>query len=389
MLAADLDTSRLFTPFTVRNLVLRNRFVVPSMQRGVSDGGMPTADLAAYYRRRAEGGFALIMSESCAIDHPSAGGKQGCVRMASHTKEAWRHCVEGVVGAGGQMFIQLWHEGAMRQEMNGADEAKPTLSPSGLVTGVKPNGKALTARDMDEIKESYVRGALMSQEVGAAGVELHAAHGFFLDQFLWAETNIRTDGYGGESIAQRVRFPAEVVSAIRQATGENFVISFRFSQWKETDYHTARIVNSPAELGVMLTKLRAAGVDIFHASTRRFHTPEWPNSQLGLAGWTKALTDAAVLTVGSVGGKDEVLESFKGIDTTDTPAIVSSIAELIRRFDRQEFDLVAVGRASIGDPDWVNKVAVGRYQDIRRFSLKDLLTVLAAYDTEFNKGLYG
>jgi 2,4-dienoyl-CoA reductase-like NADH-dependent reductase (Old Yellow Enzyme family) len=90
-----------------------------------------------------------------------------------------------------------------------------------------------------------------------------------------------------------------------------------------------------------------------------------------------------------LGGKDEVLESFKGIDTTDTPAIVSSIAELIRRFDRQEFDLVAVGRASIGDPDWVNKVAAGRYQDIRRFNLKDLLTVLAAYDTEFNKGLYG
>ena len=143
--------------------------------------------------------------------------------------------------------------------------------------------------DYDAIREAFVRGALAAKQIGAAGVEVHACHGYLLDQFLWAETNRRTDGYGGEDIRARVRFPAEIVQAIRQAVGEQFPISFRFSQWKEVNYN-ARITPTPRDLQTMLTILRAAGVDVFHASARYFWVAEWPNSDLGIAGWTKSIS---------------------------------------------------------------------------------------------------
>jgi 2,4-dienoyl-CoA reductase-like NADH-dependent reductase (Old Yellow Enzyme family) len=115
-------------------------------------------------------------------------------------------------------------------------------------------------------------------------VELHAAHGFLLDQFLWPGTNLRTDRYGGPAITDRAAFVAEAAEAVRAATGPDFVVSIRISQWKESDYD-ARIVEEPDQLGQLIPMLRSAGADIFHVSTRRFWTPEWDGSDLGLAGW--------------------------------------------------------------------------------------------------------
>jgi 2,4-dienoyl-CoA reductase-like NADH-dependent reductase (Old Yellow Enzyme family) len=269
------------------------------------------------------------------------------------------------------MFMQLWHEGAVRKEGGDGPYAQyPTLSPSGLVHAGKPNGRAATAEDLDAIKDAFVRGALAARQIGADGVEVHACHGYLLDQFLWAETNRRTDGYGGDDIRARVRFPAEIVRAIRMAVGPEFVIAFRFSQWKEVNYD-ARVVPTPQDLGVMLSILRAAGVDIFHASARRFWIPEWPDSDLGIAGWTKSLTDAPVIAVGSVGLDTDVMENFFGKEAQSTGD--AGFRELLRRFSNAEFDLVSVGRGHIGDPDWVTKVAQGRYSDIRLFTKKDVI----------------
>jgi 2,4-dienoyl-CoA reductase-like NADH-dependent reductase (Old Yellow Enzyme family) len=368
----------LLSPFRLKSITLRNRFMVPSMQRWKCRDGRPTPQVADYYRRLAEGGFALVNSESCAVDHPSASKREGSLRMKGSTKEAWRACVQGVTGAGGHMLIQLWHEGAMSEEGSVASALSafrdaPTLSPSGLVLANKSVGRAASLVELEEIKQAYVRSALMAQEIGAAGVELHAAHGFLLDQFLWAETNRRTDGYGGDELLNRLRFPQEIVVAIRAAAGKDFVISFRFSQWKELNYHTARILESPIELDTMLRVLREAGVDVFNVSTRRFYKPEWQGSDRSLASWTKALTDAAVITVGGVGVNNDVLESLVEGGQTQND-VIGSLRELIKRLNRGEFDLVAVGRASIADPDWVNKVIAQRYESIGVFDRNSLLT---------------
>jgi 2,4-dienoyl-CoA reductase-like NADH-dependent reductase (Old Yellow Enzyme family) len=368
---APLDFSGLFEPITINGLTLRNRFVMPGMQRRWCEDGKPAAFLGAYYRRRIEGGAALVITEACAVDHPSATQVAHYGWITERTKDAWRSCVATVNDAGGSILIQLWHEGAIRPEGgDGPLAAHPSLSPSGLAHATRPNGRAATREDMDDIRDAFVRGAVIAREIGAGGVEVHACHGYLLDQFLWPETNRRADGYGGADIRDRARFPAEIVAAIRAATGHDYPISLRFSQWKEVDYG-ARIVENPAELEIMLGVFEDAGVDVFHVSARRFWVPEWPGSDLGLAGWTKKLTDRPVIGVGSVGLDVDVMDNLLGKAEAKFTGR-AGLRELAHRFNRRDFDLISVGRGQLGDPDWVEKLHAGRIDEIRHFDRDDL-----------------
>jgi 2,4-dienoyl-CoA reductase-like NADH-dependent reductase (Old Yellow Enzyme family) len=366
---ADYDMTPLLQPLQIRGLRLRNRFVMPGMQRYWCADGAPDLRLREYYRRRVLGGVALIISESCAVNHPSATKNPTYARISPDTRDAWRACVAGVHEAGGAMFLQLWHQGGVNY--GGDAESNPdfvALSPSGLSHPGESFGRAATEEELDSIKRAFVQGALDAAEVGADGVELHAAHGFLLDQFLWPGTNARTDRYGGPGITDRAAFVAEVAEAVRAATGPGFVISVRISQWKESDFD-ARIVEEPGELGELVSMLRSAGADIFHVSTRRFWKPEWDGSDLGLAGWAKSFTDAAVIAVGSVGLDIDVMASLNGEEAQQTGA--ARIDELMRRFNRGDFDLVSVGRSQIGDPEWIAKMTDHRASDIRPFRAGD------------------
>jgi 2,4-dienoyl-CoA reductase-like NADH-dependent reductase (Old Yellow Enzyme family) len=367
--AAGYDITPLLQPFQVRGLTLRNRFVMPGMQRYWCADGAPDQRLREYYRRRVLGGAALVISESCGIDHPSVTKNPTFARIAPDTREAWRETVAGVHEAGGAMFLQLFSQGAVNYGGDaGTNPDFVALSPSGLAHPGEEFGRAATLEELASLKQAFVQGALDAQEVGADGVELHAAHGFLLDQFLWSGTNKRTDRYGGPSIADRATFVAEVTAAVRAATGPDFVISVRISQWKESDFD-AKVVDEPGDLEQLVTILRAAGADIFHMSARRFWLPEWEGSDLSLAGWAKSFTDAAVVVVGSIGLDIDVMASLGGQEGQPTGG--SRIGELMRRFERGDFDLVSVGRSQIGDSDWVTKMTERRLSDIRGFRAND------------------
>lgn len=356
-------TSPLFTPFTLNTLTLPNRWVMPAMQRFLCEQGRPSAGLAAYYRRRAEGGVALVIGEAAAVDHRSATIQPAAARIDGATRDAWAHCVDQVREGGGTMLLQLWHEGAMRTDGQ-------ALSPSGLAHPGRESGRAATLQELEEIRAGYVRSALIAQDVGAAGVEVHAAHGYFLDQFLWHGTNLRDDGYGGPNAAQRARFPAEIVADIRAACGPEFVITLRFSQWKEADY-TARVAPTPDDLATLVGVLRDAGVDALHCSNRRFWESEWEGDRRNLAGWSKAASGLPTITVGSVGLDTDLMTTFA--EETDPGArVAEAIEDLETRLRAGEFDLVAVGRALIGDPDFVRKVEQRDYRAIRTFTRADL-----------------
>jgi len=101
----------------------------------------------------------------------------------------------------------------------------PALSPSGLIQSGRPNGRAMTAQELRDLKQAYVSAAQHAQSLGADGIEVHSAHGYLLDQFLWAETNTRADRYGGRTLAERARYAAEIVADMRRAVGADFVIS--------------------------------------------------------------------------------------------------------------------------------------------------------------------
>jgi 2,4-dienoyl-CoA reductase-like NADH-dependent reductase (Old Yellow Enzyme family) len=367
---SHIDMSALFQPITIAGLSLANRFIMPGMQRGwCTDGHVPER-LADYYGARARGGVQLTITESIAVDHPSATRTRKYGRLAEDTADGWARCIDAVHEAGGHFFTQIGHDGALLAAPDGDYfAAAAVLSPSGLMKPGTVVGNPATIADLEAVREAFVRSARIAKRIGADGVEIHACHGYLLDQFLWAGTNVRDDQYGGPDLRDRVRFPAEVVRAVRDEVGSDFVISVRFSQWKLQDY-TARVATTPDELSTMLHAFDEAGVDLFHASTRRFGDPEWLESDLGLAGWTRKLSGKPVIAVGGVGLTVDMVETFSGKDTNASPDI--NFPALAKRFNAQEFDLIAVGRSVIADPDWVAKVREGRPDLIRQFKLTDL-----------------
>ena len=345
--SAARDVRSLLAPATVAGLTVRNRFVMAPMTRARSPQGIPTAEVAGYYRRRAEGGVGLIITEGTLIDHPSAGHDQAVPRMSGGPPEhSWRHVVEEVHRAGGTIAAQLWHVGSLRE---GADE-RLIWSPSGVRETGERRGVPMTGQDIDHIIDRFAEAARVAQRAGFDAVEVHGAHGYLVDEFLWAATNHRRDGYGGTR-RNRARFAAEIVHAVRDATSPDYPVIFRFSQFKERAY-TARLAETPTQLQEILTPIADAGASVFHASTRRAWQPEFPGSELNLAGWAKKITGLPTITVGSVG-----LHTTAVTAPADEP---DSLAALARRRTRGEFDLIAVGRPLLGNPDWVQHVATGR-----------------------------
>ncbi|WP_196804634.1 NADH:flavin oxidoreductase [Cellulomonas sp. URHD0024] len=360
-----VDVAPLFTPFQLGSLQLPNRFVMAPMTREFSPGGIPGADVAAYYARRAAGHVGLIVTEGTFIDHAAAGDRTDVPQFyGTQALQAWREVAQAVHAAGGRIVPQLWHRGAQRPPGSGPHPETGSISPSGSYPGLT-DSQAMSVVDIDEVIASYARAAADAQRLGFDGIELHGAHGYLLDQFLWSGTNLRTDLYGGGPAA-RARFAAEVVAACRAATSATFPIIFRLSNWKAGDYH-ARLAQTPHELEALLTPLLAAGVDVFHASTRRHFEPALPGSPLGLAGWVRKITAKPTITVGGVGLDGDLMTAY----TTGGRARTVPLDQLLDQFNDGQFDLVAVGRALLSDPEWVLKVQQGRFQDLRSFDAAD------------------
>ncbi|MCV7094272.1 12-oxophytodienoate reductase [Mycobacterium kubicae] len=341
----------MFTPLTVRSLTVANRFVMAPMTRMASPNGVPGPDVAAYYRRRAEGGVGLIITEGIRLPHPSAGWPTTISSIAGADALAgWQRVTDAVHTQGGAIAAQLWHQGSER--LGGDDSG--ALSPSGLDTNGQPKGRALGTDELVVAAQWYADAARNARSVGFDAVEIHGAHGYLLDEFLWEKTNHRVDGYGGSPTA-RARFPAEVVAAVRAAVGPDYPIIFRFSQWK-TGHYDARIAETPDQLSAVLSPLVEAGVDVLHASTRRHYVPGFAQSgsMLSLAGWAKKLKGVPVIAVGSVG-----LQTENGSDTAGSMVLPGSIETMARQFRDGEFDLIAIGRALLADPTWVNRLRDG------------------------------
>jgi 2,4-dienoyl-CoA reductase-like NADH-dependent reductase (Old Yellow Enzyme family) len=341
------------------------------MTRNFSPGGVPGPDVAAYYRRRAENGVGLILTEGTAIAHPAAVSSPRVPRF--HGPDAlagWADVVRGVHDAGGRIMPQLWHVGMMRKPGDEPNPEAPPVGPSGIAVPAGKLSEPLSDSEIDALIAAYAQGAADAKRLGFDGVELHGAHGYLIDQFFWDVTNQRADRYGGDTAA-RTRFAAEAVRACRGATGPDFPILLRFSQWKIADYN-ARLAPTPEALEQFLTPLADAGVDIFHCSTRRFWEPEFPGSDLNLAGWTKQLTGKPTITVGSVGLDAEFMSSLREGKAANTAAL----DRIIGMLEREEVDLVAVGRALLGDPAWAAKIRNGRTAELQAFT-PEALKVLA------------
>lgn len=358
----------LFSPFTINNLTLPNRIVMAPMTRSKSPHGIPGPEVAAYYRRRAEGGTGLIVTEGTYVNHPGAAGYPDVPHFYGEQSLAgWKHVAEEVHAAGGKIFPQLWHVGLIPTP----DKTfRPgSVGPSGLLKAGKQVTEPMTQSDIDHVIRAFGEAAASAEQLGFDGVEIHGAHGYLLDQFFWEVTNRRTDTYGGD-LPARTHFAAEIIREIRSRVSPDFPVCLRFSQWKLQDYN-ATLAQTPAGLERFLAPLTEAGVDIFHCSQRRFWEPEFEDSPLNLAGWTKKLTGKPTITVGSVTLNEEFTETFRSPEVAAT----TGIEELLARLEREEFDLVAIGRSLIVNPDWPAMVQRGEIAHLKPYQ-RDALAEL-------------
>lgn len=362
-----MNIDQLFQPFTLKSLHIPNRIVMAPMTRSFSPGGVPTDEVAAYYARRAKGGVGLILSEGTVIDRPASSNDANIPRFHGEQPLAgWQKVINGVHASGGSMGPQIWHMGIMENHASGWLPGAPFEGPSPFKSADFQNGQAMSEADIADTIRAFGQAAADAKALGFDCVELHGAHTYLIDQFFWEVTNNRSDGYGGKTLLERSRFAIEVISEVRKRVGDDFAIILRLSQWKGSDYGN-KLAKTPEEMEQWLTALADAGVDIFHCSQRRFWEPEFEGTDLNFAGWAKKLTGRASITVGSVGLSGEFLAAFRG--ESSNPA---SLDELLRRYDRGDFDLVAVGRAILADPEWVHKVRQQRTGELVGFAREAL-----------------
>lgn len=220
----------LFTPFAAGRLALRNRICMAPLTRNRAPGHVPTALMADYYRQRAEAG--LLIAEATAVSPQGVGYADVPGLFTDEQARAWKATTDAVHAAGSCIVNQLWHVGRISVDELQPGGAKP-VAPSALAarsrSAVHRDGalsfipttepRALALEELPGIVESFRSAAVRAVNIaGFDGVELHAANGYLIDQFLKTGANQRTDAYGG-SIENRARLLLEVMQALVAAVG--------------------------------------------------------------------------------------------------------------------------------------------------------------------------
>ncbi len=353
----------LFSEFWIKNLKLENRLVMAPMTRNFSPNGVPDKYAIEYYKKRAAGGTGLIITEGVEVSHPSASGYPNCPNLISNeSKQIWSEIVSGVQSEGSKIFCQLWHVGGRRKLGMPPDPELDAYTPSGFAktnSGQRPTHE-MSQSDIDELVSIYANDAKICEDLGFDGIEIHGAHEYLVDHFFWEETNIRKDDYGG-TLINRTKFAQEIINACRNVTSKDFVIGLRFSQWKQSNFE-AKLVQDKEELRSFINALKG-NLDFFHASTRRYWEPEFDDSPKTLSRMVKEYSDLPVIAVGSVGLNKDFIKTMGGDPET-------KLADISKLYDgiNNDFDLIAIGRAMLSEPEWGNKVKDGLEKTIVPFT---------------------
>ena len=337
------------------------------MTRNQSPGGIPTNDVISYYARRAKAEVGLIITEGIEVSHIASSAYPNVPRLDTNkAREGWKKVVDGIKNNNGAVIAQLWHCGGFRKLGMQPNPEVPGYTASGLVKPGKKVAHEMTLQDIKETIDAYASDAKICQELGFDGVEIHGAHGYLIDNFLWGGTNIREDSYGG-SIQKRSQFVSDIIKAVKENVDNQFIVGLRFSQWKQHDF-SAKLASTPDDLKKILMPPVEAGLDFLHSSMRRFWESEFEGSDENLAYWTKKISNIPTIGVGSVGLDSDF------IDMT-APATPTSIDKALDDIKKQKYDLIAVGRALLSDYEWVVKMKEGRLNDVIPYTKDALLNL--------------
>lgn len=221
---AQTQTSPLAQPMTLPcGVTLKNRIAKSAMSDSLGDGaGNPTEDQIKLYKRWAKGGLGLsIIGEVQATPHYAE--KPGNLIMSDHSdRNNLMHLAQAGAADGAQLWLQLGHAGAMADGQISSPKGPSALDLPGLTCG------ALSLEEIEALPIDFARTAVLAKELGFGGVEIHAAHGFLLNQFLSPLFNKRNDAYGG-SLQNRMRLLLEIISAVRDAVGSAFPLGIKLN----------------------------------------------------------------------------------------------------------------------------------------------------------------
>jgi len=349
----------LLVPMRLGDLDLRNAIAMAPCTRCMSPDGIPTADVAAYYGRRAADGVGLVISEGTVISQRANGYPDVPGIFSEQQVEAWSRVTDAVHRGGGTMVCQIWHTGAYAHpRLNGgqASESPSGVSPEGYHSRLRePDGspvpyapsEPMGERRIREVIQDFRRAAAHAREAGFDGVEIHGAHTYLIDQFTNLNWNRRDDAWGGES---RCRFAGEVAKVVVEELGSGRVL-FRFSPYWSAGQ---RAWVKPAKtLPLLLSTLWEAGVRILHASSPSFDLPVIPVEALPEEKREVAQPDPE--------GKLPLHRATRLL----WPGQLIGVGEL--SLDRarialadEEIDVAAFGRALIANPRFVTRIREGK-----------------------------
>ncbi len=333
----QLSYPNLLAPLDLGFTTLKNRVLMGSMHTGLEDKSRDFLKLATYFAERARGGVGLIVTGGFAPNIVGWLSPFGSRLSSSSAAKKHRVITDAVHEAGGKIALQILHAGRYGY-------TPLSVAPSAIKSPISPfKPRALSSAGIERQIKAFVRAGVLAREAGYDGVEVMGSEGYFINQFLVATTNQRTDEWGG-SYANRMRFPVEVVRRMREAVGKDFIIIYRLSMldlvpdgqsWEEV---------------VMLAKaIEAAGATLINTGI----------------GWHEARVPTIATSVPRAAFawvtkkmKAEVNIPLITTNRINTPEVGEKIIA------DGCADMVSMARPLLADPEFVNKAAEGRANEI-------------------------
>lgn len=357
-----------FDPVRIAKLELKNRFIKTATYEGMCKDGIPTPQLAEHHERIAQGGAAMTTVAYGAVNPD---GRTHAEQMYMHQGiiPHLKELTGRVHKAGSAASLQLTHCGYFTQ--NSELSQKKPLSPSrtlnkyGLFKGLICS-KSMSEADLSFTRDSFGKAALLAKEAGFDAVEIHMGHGYLLSQFISPSTNRRTDKYGG-SIENRMRFPLEVTESVRRAVGEGFPIFCKLNL--SDDFRGGLTIGESVNMAKLLQSSPADALVLSGGFTSR--TPFFlMRGDVPLWQMIKAEKSPAMKLAMGVFGKFiirkyEFEENFflplsrKIRAAVDMPLVYLGgvvSAKGVDEIMKEGFDMIAIGRALIHDPDFILKI---------------------------------
>ncbi|NLA76653.1 MAG: NADH:flavin oxidoreductase, partial [Clostridiales bacterium] len=387
-MAIGMKYEKLFSPMKIGNVEIKNRIVMAPMLMGFGRfDGTVTPEMGDYYEERARGGTGLIITEITRVNDVNGAAAFAQLSMShDYNADSFSALVERVHKHGTKIFVQLHHPG--RQNLGllvgtvpmsiALDKALPfysdllykvvpagklllekhivskVLAPSKCENSYFSDGKnrALSVKEIKKLINQFVSAAVRVKNSGADGVELHASHGYLIQQFLSPNTNKRTDEYGG-SLENRMRFLLEIIAGIRERCGADFPLIVRLTVDECYSYIGKPGKGYALNEGVEMAKrLEQAGIDAIDVSSAAYDTFNyWLEPTSFECGWRAYMAAAVKAAV-----KIPVLAAN----------LIRSPEQAEKQLEDGVQDFVSLGRPTIADPHWASKVRSGNERDVKR-----------------------